>query len=72
MKRYVVNVRDTALQPRENKVIYKSRGLYKAFSKDGIQLHAKSSKSPHIKKVCLRKKILFLLEYNKNIHAGKH
>ena len=57
MKRYGVNVRETAFQPQEKKGIYsyKSRGLHKAFNKGGIPFLVKSSKSPQINKICLPK-----------------
>ena len=38
MERYRVNVRETAPQPRENRKMYKSRGLKKAFDKGRIPL----------------------------------
>ena len=55
-------------------VICKSRGLYKAFNKSEIPiipLHVKSSKSPQVKKSCIRKIILLLPEYYKNVHETK-
>ena len=56
MKRYGVNVRDTALQPLGNWRNYKSRVLNKAFNKDRIPILVKSSKSPLTKKSCMHKK----------------
>ena len=66
IKRYGVNVRKAALQLQENRVIYKSRGLHKAFNKGGIPLLVKSSKSHPNKKSCMRKTIMLLLEYYHN------
>ena len=57
MKRYRVNVRETALQPREKQrnLQYKPRGLYKAFNKGGIPVLVESSKAPKIKnRVCVK------------------
>ena len=55
MKRYGVNVRETALQPQEKQ----------AFNKGEISLLVKSStcKLPKIKNQCMHKIILLLPEY---------
>ena len=58
LNRYGVNVKETALQPREKQRKYKSRGLHKALIKGGIPVLVKSSKSS-----CMRKIILLLTAY---------
>ena len=54
--------------PTTKRGIYKSRGLHKAFTKGGIPFFVKSSKSPQIKKSCMRKIILVVPEYYPKFH----
>ena len=65
MKRYVVNVRESALQPPEKpEGIYKSTGLHKAFNKGGILIRVKSSNSPHYA-VNVFQEVTFLKQHKK-------
>ena len=70
IKRYGVNVSETACQPRENQSYLQSRGLHKAFNKGGIPLLLKSYKSPN-KKSCMRKIILVSSEYHQKCTCYK-